>query len=80
MPQPLVGHIIGKGGSFVREVLSVTNVQASLASGAVASAAVAVVFALVGVRSLSRNLLRHLHYKAEECYSGVLLNKPRWDS
>lgn len=31
VPQPLVGHIIGKGGTFVREVLSVTNVQASVA-------------------------------------------------
>ncbi|CAN0493829.1 unnamed protein product, partial [Ectocarpus sp. 12 AP-2014] len=30
VPQPLVGHIIGKGGTFVREVLSVTNVQASI--------------------------------------------------
>lgn len=29
MPQPLVGHIIGKGGAFVREVLAVTGVQVS---------------------------------------------------
>ncbi|CAM9439059.1 unnamed protein product, partial [Hapterophycus canaliculatus] len=27
VPQPLVGHIIGKGGSFVREVLAVANTQ-----------------------------------------------------
>lgn len=27
VPQPLVGHIIGKGGTFVREVLAVTAVQ-----------------------------------------------------
>ncbi|CBN74642.1 conserved unknown protein [Ectocarpus siliculosus] len=30
VPQPLVGHIIGKGGTFVREVLSVTNVQVKI--------------------------------------------------
>lgn len=29
VPQPLIGHIIGKGGSFVREVLSKTSVQVS---------------------------------------------------
>lgn len=27
VPQPLVGHIIGKGGTFVREVLNHTGVQ-----------------------------------------------------
>lgn len=27
VPQPLIGHIIGKGGSFVREVLKETHVQ-----------------------------------------------------
>lgn len=27
VPQPLIGHIIGKGGSFVREVLKDTHVQ-----------------------------------------------------
>lgn len=27
VPQPLIGHIIGKGGVFVREVLSLTSVQ-----------------------------------------------------
>lgn len=27
VPQPLIGHIIGKGGSFVREVLANTHVQ-----------------------------------------------------
>lgn len=32
VPQPLVGHIIGKGGTFVREVLSVTGVQVSVLS------------------------------------------------
>lgn len=30
VPQPLVGHIIGKGGQFVREVLAVTSVQVGL--------------------------------------------------
>lgn len=27
VPQPLIGHIIGKGGAFVREVLAVASVQ-----------------------------------------------------
>eukprot|EP00752_Nemacystus_decipiens_P004730 g4311.t3 len=30
VPQPLVGHIIGKGGTFVREVLNVTGVQVKI--------------------------------------------------
>lgn len=29
VPQPLIGHIIGKGGVFVREVLAVASVQVS---------------------------------------------------
>ncbi|CAM9132947.1 unnamed protein product [Sphacelaria rigidula] len=30
VPQPLIGHIIGKGGSFVREVLKETHVQVKI--------------------------------------------------